>query len=140
MNNYPSYDSYAYKYPSIQQLQYKKNNTYYGTKTYMQPKTSTGEVNKTVLITVLSILTVLIIGWVILNFILYKDDKAWFKVYKAPPPPAGSIQPNGDGTAGSLDPAVNAFKNQQLAGYQALNPSTTPSEFGGFITTPPPAP
>ena len=67
---------------------------------------------------------------------LYPSLKINFKVQTPPPPPSDSVQPNGDGTGGSLDPAVTSYKNQQLTGYKARNPSTTPSEFGGYITTP----
>jgi hypothetical protein len=103
---------------------------------YPPAPSSSGEVNKTLLIIVIGILVVLIVVWVIVNFILYKDDKAWFKVYKAPPPPSGAVQPNGDGTGGKLDPSVTTYKNQQLTGYAAKNPSKTPTEFGGFISQP----
>lgn len=132
MNNPYSYDSYAYRTPVAPRMTrypygYPKNTT-------VQP--SSGEASKTVIFVVLGILIVGIVIWIIVNFLLYKDDKAWFKVYKAPPPPSDAVQPNGDGTGGSLDPAVTTYRNQQLSGYQALNPSTTPSEFGGYITTP----
>ena len=97
---------------------------------------STGEASRTVIFIVLGFLIVAIVIWIIVNFLLYKDDKAWFKVYKAPPPPSNSVQPNGDGTGGQLDDSVNTFKNQNLTGYSAKNPSTTPSEFGGYISVP----
>lgn len=144
MNTYrPSYDSYAYK-PNVNLNMYRDLNVARGqarplprTGNYKySPTLNSGEANKTVMIVVLVTLAVLIVLWVILNFILYKDDKAWFKVYKAPPPPSDSVQPNGDGTAGKLDPAVNNYKNANLTSYKAMNPGSTPTEFGGFITTP----
>jgi hypothetical protein len=135
-NPYTLYNSYGYKSPvplsAPRMTRYPNGYPYSKTATG-----SSGEVSKTVVNITLIVLAVLILGWLGLNFFLYEKDEAWFKVYKAPPPPANSIQPNGDGTGGKLDPAVTTFKNSQLAGYQALKPSTTPSEFGGYITTPP---
>jgi hypothetical protein len=125
---------YNYGNRSIQQTYRSPMASGYGS---TQMNKSSGEVSKGVMFAVIGILVVAIVVWVIINFILYKDDKAWFKVYKAPPPPAGSIQPNGDGTGGSLDPTVNDYKNKNLAGYAAKNPSTTPTEFGPYITQPP---
>jgi hypothetical protein len=137
------YDSYAYK-PNPMQTQYRQINTFSRTQgpvyprpgAYVAQNPSSGEASKTIIFVVLGILIVGIVVWVVINFLLYKDDKAWFKVYKAPPPPSGSVQPNGDGTGGALDPAVTTFKNAQLTGYKAGNPSSTPSDFGGYITTP----
>lgn len=147
MNTYiPSYDSYAYK-PNPMQSQYRQLNNFRRSQSprspnYMPQMTSksSGEVSRTTMNIVLIVLAVIIAAWVGLNFFLYEKDEAWFKVYKAPPPPSNSVQPNGDGNGGKLDPTVNTYKNSNLAGYQAKNPGKTPSEFGGFITTPPPQP
>ena len=141
-NPYTLYNSYAN--PKFDPTMYRKLNMARGqapplprTGNYTTQNPNTGEVSDKVRNIVLIVLVVAIIVWLGLNFFLYEKKTAWFKTYKAPPPPANSVQPNGDGTGGSLDPAVNTFKNQQLAGYQAKNPSSTPTEFGGYITTPP---
>lgn len=141
---YTLYNSYAYK-PNVNLNMYRNLNVARGqarplprTGNYNTQNPNAGEVSKTTMIIVLVVLAVLIAGWVGLNFYLYEKDEAWFKVYKAPAPPPNSVQPNGDGTGGKLDPAVTTFKNSNLAGYKALAPGTTPSEFGGYITTPPP--
>ena len=136
-NPYTSYNSYGYK--SSVPLQSPRMTRYPNGYPYSKPSSgsgSSGEVSKNVINITLIVLAVLILGWLGLNFFLYEKDQAWFKVYKAPPPPSNSVQPNGDGTGGKLDPAVTTFKNSQLTGYQALKPSTTSSEFGGYITTP----
>jgi hypothetical protein len=125
---------YNYGNRSIQQTYRSPMASRYGP---TQMNKSSGEVSKGVMFAVIGILVVAIVVWVVINFILYKDDKAWFKVYKAPPAPAGSIQPNGDGTGGSLDPTVNDYKNKNLASYTARNPSKTAEEFGPYITQPP---
>ena len=144
-NSQIPYDSYAYK-PNPMQTQYRQLDVYRRTQGPVYPRTgaaympqipsSSGEASKKIIFIVLGFLIVAVVAWVVINFLLYKDDKAWFKVYKAPPPPSDSIQPNGDGTGGPLDPAVNTFKNANLTGYKAGNPSSTPSDFGGYITTP----
>lgn len=134
MNSRYSYDSYGYNRPSYPQQGYPRQG--YNPR-QMVPNQIVAPEKKTIMFVVLGFLIVAVIGWIILNFILYKNDSAWFKVYKAPPPPSGAVQPNGDGTGGSLDPAVNTYKNNNLTGLKALNPSTTPTYFGGFISTPP---
>jgi len=145
------FDSYAYKPPNMQayrnpalQAQYRnlsnsrmQSPAYSRTRGYIPQMPNSGEASRTIIFVVLGILIVAIVGWIILNFLLYEKDSGWFKVYKSPPPPSGSIQPNGDGTGGSLDPAVTTFKNANLTSYKGLNPSTTPENFGGYITTPP---
>ena len=145
-NSQISYDSYAYK-PNPMQTQYRQINTFSRNQApvyprsgaaYMKQMSSGGEASRNIIFIVLGFLIVAIVAWVVINFLLYKDDKAWFKVYKAPPPPSDSVQPNGDGTDGPLDPSVNTFKNTNLTGYRAGNPSSSASDFGSYITTPPP--
>jgi hypothetical protein len=118
---------------SIQQTYRSPIPSRYGPQQINKPS---GEVSKGVLFAVIGFLVVAIVVWVIINFILYKDDKAWFEVYKAPPPPSGSIQPNGDGTGGSLDTPINDYKNKNLTAYATNNPSKTPENFGPYITQP----
>jgi hypothetical protein len=133
------FGSYDYNYT---QAQYRNLSAMRGQKPmYSRPKNSqmsSGEVSKKIVSIVIGILIVLILGWLGLNFLLYEKDSAWFKVYTPPPPPSDSIQPNGNGSGGKLDDATNTYKNQQLGLYQAGNPSKNASDFGGYITTPPP--
>ena len=145
MNPYTSYNSYAYPNSRIPSPTSSFRTQQRFTSTRLPPVSSnlmsqpgsSGEVSRKTMIIVSVVLIVIILLWLGLNFLLYEKKTAWFKVYKAPPPPSNSVQPNGDGTGGKLDPAVTTFKNQQLSGYQALAPGSTPSEFGGYITTPP---
>jgi hypothetical protein len=143
-NNRIPFDSYAYK-PNPMQAQYLQLDAFRRSQAPVYPRPgaayipknpSSGEASRTVIFVVLGILIVGIVAWLVINFLLYDKNSAWFKVYKAPPPPSGSVQPNGDGTEGTLDPATTTFKNSQLTAYKAGNPSTTPSDFGGYISSP----